>query len=1001
MQLFKYIFPAICICFSAAAIGSGRVIYNSIVSSEQKIALGVNPEGHLNTPNGNIARNARATGLAYKFPGSTGWRDATSPGCLCEGWGAGANGIYGRADVSVGGVYRIFKESFTGSTANITSVVSIGKDTSNKLIQVTHDFGPSPEAQHILFQGLVTVTNISNGPLKDVRYRRVMDWDIPPTEFREYVTHGGVRAARGASDPPKLIEACDDGFEYPNPWGGCSPLSSRTKNTDFDSDGPRDHGSSFTFQLPDLACGESISFMIYYGVADTREKALEAVSDVGASLYSFGNSQSSRTGVTFIFAFKGVSGVKLANELPPKAASLPSLSKKQTFGDVTPYNNALYQAVFEYRKDRQWKGDVNRYSLNSDGSISTGGAQSAGTLLASTNSSKRNLWTAAPSLTHSLNNFTTTNLLRLKPELYRDPVTTISDDDARDLIEFIRGQDRYDEDGDGNYTEERDWKLADTYHAQPVIMPPPTSMPVSESVKGEFYYGKSKPSPHSAFVKDNKSRETLVFAPANNGVLHAFNASTMREKWGFIPPPVLDSLKGMYNSKGAGGIKGKTNSIYLLDGTPTVKDIYYGGKWRTVLFGGLGYGGKGYYLIDVTNPSAPTHLASFIHNNANRTISHWDVSGNRTTYDYKVSTVPASLDYSGLGEAWARPLITLLPYQGRLQWVAILGGGYGGPDGVKAGFGSTVYIISLEPNSSSGSRIGTVIREISISPTSASDVANGIISPVSAITADTASKADYYGSIVYLADLQGRIWKLDLAKNSLDESESEMFTTEIHLNAEATLANDRLLFHKPTNSFVDGTPFYFFGSGDMTRVQRRDGTILNRIFGISDKDFPKHQSVSSDSSLPYTISSLSNGALRRCPGASDKGWYQNLSDLLSGVTTGAKVTGSATVTNGDDNVYFTAYVPNSVEGCSIDGSSNLIFVSQDCGTQEVSAIDVGKGIATSPVIYKGNVYIGIGNRKEGDSTGAGGVDTIFRKSITDTSVDDGSGYKIENWRQIY
>ena len=71
------------------------IIYNSTVASEQKIALGIRKEGQMGAYSPNIARNARYTGIAYKFDGSrsqgykSGWYDATTPGCLCEGWGAG------------------------------------------------------------------------------------------------------------------------------------------------------------------------------------------------------------------------------------------------------------------------------------------------------------------------------------------------------------------------------------------------------------------------------------------------------------------------------------------------------------------------------------------------------------------------------------------------------------------------------------------------------------------------------------------------------------------------------------------------------------------------------------------------------------------------------------------------------------------------------------------------------------------------------------------------
>lgn len=57
----------------------------TIINTSGTVALGVNDLGHLNTTVGSVA-TVGVTGLAYKFPDGS-FRDATSPGCLCEGWG--------------------------------------------------------------------------------------------------------------------------------------------------------------------------------------------------------------------------------------------------------------------------------------------------------------------------------------------------------------------------------------------------------------------------------------------------------------------------------------------------------------------------------------------------------------------------------------------------------------------------------------------------------------------------------------------------------------------------------------------------------------------------------------------------------------------------------------------------------------------------------------------------------------------------------------------------
>src|SRR5258706_15558728 len=98
---------------ATGAAQAGTVIFDTGVQATGHIALGVNDNGGLNTTP-NITSNAVATGLAFRFPDGT-YRDATSPGCLCEGWGVSFNNTtsgFANADVPV-----------SGGSANLTSVV--------------------------------------------------------------------------------------------------------------------------------------------------------------------------------------------------------------------------------------------------------------------------------------------------------------------------------------------------------------------------------------------------------------------------------------------------------------------------------------------------------------------------------------------------------------------------------------------------------------------------------------------------------------------------------------------------------------------------------------------------------------------------------------------------------------------------------------------------------------------------------------------------------------
>jgi len=289
---------------STTAMSAGAIIYNTGDSTTATVALGVNDLGHLNTRDGDITVNASATGVAAFIEGGadgTGWYDATSPGCLCEGWGVAASGVSGYASVDSGGISNLTLDSFTADSSSATSKVFL---TSMPDLKVTHAYAPSASLD--VFEAKVTIENTSAATMTDLRYRRAMDWDIPFTEFNEYVTIGGTGTTAD------LLASSDNGFATPDPLGGgISDLAGCGINTDFVDCGPSDHGAVFDFGFGDLAAGESKTFSIFYGASVDEAAAFAALGDIGAELFSFGQESGDPKGGTprtYIFAFSGVGG---------------------------------------------------------------------------------------------------------------------------------------------------------------------------------------------------------------------------------------------------------------------------------------------------------------------------------------------------------------------------------------------------------------------------------------------------------------------------------------------------------------------------------------------------------------------------------------------------------------------------------------------------------------------------------------------------------------------
>ncbi len=118
---------------------------------------------------------------------------------------------------------------------------------------------------------------------------------------------------------------------------------------------------------------------------------------------------------------------------------------------------------------------------------------------------------------------------------------------------------------------------------------------------------------YSDFASNKASRTPMLYAAANDGMLHAFSAASDTtggvEQWAFVPTAVLPNLFKLADS--AYG----NNHQYYVDGAPVTGDVYIGGAWKTILVGGFNDGGQAYYALDVTDPANPALLWEFTDTN--------------------------------------------------------------------------------------------------------------------------------------------------------------------------------------------------------------------------------------------------------------------------------------------------------------------------------------------------------------------------------------------------
>ena len=251
-----------------------------------QVSLGVDALGALGA--GSLPSTSNVPGGPYGIYLASQNADGIAPGCFCEGWGVSVNGTtsgyVGNAD---GGTSNISGVSFASTSSTATSKTSLDGTG----LTINQAFSPST-ANTVLFQDQVTLTNTGSTAMTNVEYTRSMDWDIPPTEFNEYVTVGGVPASA-------LIFSNDDGFCTPDPLAACS------------------------------AAGGSTTFDIFYGAANDEADAIAALSTDSAEVYALGLASNGPGGApntasgTWAFGFAGVGGTPLP---PPTPSATPEPS---------------------------------------------------------------------------------------------------------------------------------------------------------------------------------------------------------------------------------------------------------------------------------------------------------------------------------------------------------------------------------------------------------------------------------------------------------------------------------------------------------------------------------------------------------------------------------------------------------------------------------------------------------------------------------------------------
>jgi type IV pilus assembly protein PilY1 len=170
-------------------------------------------------------------------------------------------------------------------------------------------------------------------------------------------------------------------------------------------------------------------------------------------------------------------------------------------------------------------------------------------------------------LTQSSNAFNNTNITPSMLGLGVDSDPTAQSNRDK-LVRFVQGFDAYDDNGNNNFVEKREWILGAFLHSRPSVI--------------------------------HYETRSVIFAGGNDGMFHAFDDETGEELWAFIPPDLLNKLQALHQDV----------LESFVDGSPRayISHNENGSINQAILIFGERRGGNHYYALDVTNPLAPQFI---------------------------------------------------------------------------------------------------------------------------------------------------------------------------------------------------------------------------------------------------------------------------------------------------------------------------------------------------------------------------------------------------------
>ncbi|WP_022950708.1 VWA domain-containing protein [Leucothrix mucor] len=379
--------------------------------------------------------------------------------------------------------------------------------------------------------------------------------------------------------------------------------------------------------------------------------------------------------------------------------------------------------------------------------------------------------------------------------------------------------------------------MGDMLHFEPLVMT----------------YDKNYRENASEAIEYNKQ---VIYAATNEGYLHAFDTTSGKELFAFMPSSLMRNIQTQYYNTDTGshsyGVDGILTSWFDDKNKDGVVDSASGD--RVYLYFGLRRGGREYYALDVTNPKEPkvlwkvsANVVSAIENDK-KCKEHPGlhlgelISNGLHLGKYKDAACDPNIhagegDFANLGQSWSTPYLTKIRTSGStFKEVVIFSGGYDINQDIQDlddraaadSMGNDVFIV----DALTGQRIWSLQSSAlgGAASNGTSSVSHSIPGGLRILDMNQDGAVDR----VYFTDTAAQVWRLEFPVGPSYDLKGARLIKLADLGGSGS--NSRMFFNEPDVALLKhkGKPWLAISVGSGYRAHPADETVADAFYVLLD-----------------------------------------------------------------------------------------------------------------------------------------------------------------------